>query len=62
MPRRVQGNVARAMRSVSAGGWWLWALRGLQPYLRIWEGFLEEVTSRISHAQRETEEMQRGGL
>lgn len=41
---RFWGNVTRAMRRVSAGCWRPWALRDLQPYLRIWEGFLEEVT------------------
>lgn len=31
---------------LSAGCWRPWARTGLEPYLRIWEGFLEEVTSR----------------
>lgn len=43
--QRLQGKVTCALRRESTGcrGW---AQRGLQPYLRIWEGFLEEVTSK----------------
>lgn len=64
--QKIPGQGDMCHEELSAGRWRPWARTGLQPYLRIWEGFLEEVTSRDLKDEYELvmqrEETQRGEL